>query len=490
MGYLLGIDVGTSSSKALIMDYNGTILAFESSSYEFSIPNIGYAEQNANTLWDNVVIAVKKALNKSKIREINAIGVTGQMHGLVTLDGDNNPIRPVIIWADQRSSAEVEVLKNENEFGRCANSAATGFALTSLMWLKKNEKESFAKVRKIMMPKDFILLQLTGTIGTDLSDASGSLMLDAETCEWDTRLLKCLDFDSSILPQIHESCEIVGFVRPQIAVMLGLREEIPVIAGGGDSLMQLVGNGVVSDGQINTNIGTASQISCVTNLQPKKGNVLNNFHHVAKDLWVRCGASLNGGLVLNWAKNLFFRGNIQYDELDKMAEKAPPGSGGIIFLPFICGERAPYFDDKAKGILYGLSISNSPEELIRAFLESVVYSFKDSMRFFDPGIVKGNSYIIASGGGAKSRLWLQLQADILGKPVRINTTSVEAAKGAAICAGVGIRVYESITDACRKVVKLSDRVFEPNEKNMEVYDARFETYLKLYQNNKELFLLN
>lgn len=487
MGYLMGLDVGTSSAKALVMDANGNILAFESSSYDFSIPRPGWAEQDPEMLWRETRTAIAKALAKIGDGQISAIGVTGQMHGLVTLDRYDQAVRPVVIWTDQRSVEEVECLRGNPHFGRCANPAATGFALTSLMWIKENEKDNYSRIARVLMPKDYVVFRLTGQLGTDMSDASGTLMLDASRCCWDEELLDSLGLDVSLLPQIRSSVDVIGSLRPEVASDIGLEAGIPVIAGGGDSLMQLVGNGVVRAGQINTNIGTASQINCITDARPDVVGELNSFHHVVDDLWVRCGASLNGGIVLKWARSLFFHDSIRYSDLDAMAANATPGSGGIVFLPFICGERSPYLDDKAKGILFGLSLSSSPDEFVRSILESVVYSFRDCMRFFDSGIVASNEYIIASGGGAKSRLWLQLQADILGKPIRINTTSVEAAKGAAICAGVGIGVYESISDACAQVVHLSDELIEPDDKVRRIYDERFETYLELYSRNRELF---
>lgn len=489
MGYLMGIDAGTSSAKALVMDHRGNVLAFESSSYDISIPAPEYAEQDAQLLWKHVSIAVKRALSVVRSGEIDAIGVTGQMHGLVCLDASLAPVRPIIIWADQRSRRQVDFLRNTS-IEKCAcNPAFTGMALPSLLWIRDNEKENYKKIRHILQPKDYIVYKLTGNIATEFSDASGTLMMNASTCTWNEDDLEKLDLDCSILPPIRKSSEVAGQLSQLAAKELGLPAGLPVVHGGGDTLMQLAGNGVVRPGQIAVNIGTASQISCVIPSAPESYGNLNSFHHILDaDIWVSCGASLNGGILLKWCREFFFDNKIHYGDIDAMAQTSSPGAGGIVVLPFICGERSPYLDDGAKGIIFGLTLSNHPSDFFRAMLESVVYSFRDCLRFFPPQAVSDAQYVIASGGGAKSRLWLQIQADILKKPVRFNTAAVEAAKGAAICAGAGTGIYNSIEEGCDIVVRLSDEVIEPDPSSYEVYDERFATYLELYRKNKDLFL--
>lgn len=486
--YLLGVDVGTSSAKALIIDAAGCTVSSASSAYDISTPLPGYAEQDANMLRDAAFHAIKEAVAKAGGgSNIAAVGFTGQMHGLVALDERYCPLRPVIIWADQRSTAQAQALKSHGIEEITMNPASTGFFFPSLLWVKEHEPEIYCRIRSVVFPKDYVRFSLTGRIGTDLSDASGSLLLNPRTLHWDAEILALTGVKSEILPEIHESSEIAGYVTEAASLATGLNPGTTVVYGGGDTPMLLAGNGIVSEGELTTNIGTASQINCICRQAPEGWRHLNVFHHASKDLWFSAGASLNGGLVLKWARDVLMGGSISFSDMDRYAEASVPGANGVVLLPFLCGERAPYLDPNAKAILFGLKLSNTKADIVRSIMESVIYSFRDCMEVFSTLGLNMDNSITASGGGAKSPVWLQMQADILKKRIIVKCEAVEAARGAAIAAGVGIGIYASYDEASQKMPISIKAVYEPNPENFAIYDRRFETYQNIYRRNKGLF---
>lgn len=488
MAYLMGIDVGTSSAKAIIMDEKGSIVGHGAHGYDFDISHPSYAEQDCHILWNSTCKAIKLALEQSgKKSDISAIGISGQMHGLVMLDGDKKPIRPIIIWADKRSSDQVAELKILGLAERVGNPIATGFFLPSLLWIKQHEPHHFEKIRYLMMPKDYIRFRFTGEIGTDFSDASGTLLYNLTENDWDRATIEKYEIPYDVLPDCHNSCEIAGTITPQAANDTDLKLGTPVVFGGGDTPMMLTGNGVIGDMQISTNIGTASQICYVCPFVPATGGKLNTFHHIPADKWISVGASLNGGVVLEWLRSTLLAKSAGFQDMDKIAQKSAPGANGVVMLPFLSGERSPYLDENAKGIFFGLTLSTTINDIIRSAMESIVFSFRNSMSVFKELNYSMKDEIIASGGGARSPLWLQLQADILQKTIRVNNGEEEACKGAALAAGVGCGIYDSLEQACSCVQKLSTVIYEPNPKNIAVYDHNFAIYRSLYENNKTLF---
>lgn len=490
MGYLMGIDLGTSSVKAMIMEENGDCKALASRDYDIQFPKAGYTEQNPEMLWQAAVQSIRSAMVQSRLcgSEISAIGLTGQMHGLVTLDAEKRPIRPVILWADQRSERQVRKLRGTVTEENACNPASAGFLLPSLMWMREEEPELFDRIRYVMLPKDYIRYRLTGTIGTDPSDASGTLLFCMKDRVWDLDTAEKYRIPPEILPPCESSTQIIGAVTEEAGRLTGLDRGTLVICGGGDGPMQLVGNGVIHPGQLVTNIGTASQIDCISDrVYPDDSYRLNTFCHVPKDRWITMGAGLNGGIVLKWLKKDVFREIPDYNEMSALAAKIPAGAEGLVFLPFLCGERSPYMDAKAKGIFFGLGLIHSREHMIRACMESVVYSFLDCMQVFEELGIPMEDRIIASGGGARSALWLQMQADILQKEIYTTKGREEACIGAAIAAGVGCGIYSSLEEGCRSVVRMNDKVYEPNREHLDVYMKNFEVYRKVYRNNKELF---
>lgn len=488
MAYLLGIDVGTSSTKALVMDETGKHISCGRVRYDIAVPEAGYAEQDCGLLWNAVCKAIREAVSEITVKkEIRAVGVTGQMHGLILLDKEKKPLRPAIIWADHRSVRQADILKGCGIEARVGNSASPGLFLSSLLWIKENESELYAKARYTLLPKDFIRYRLCGLLGTDYSDATGTLLFNLKSGTWDEVIMKRYGIEKSLLPECHASCEIAGKTTFDCAAATGLLMGIPVIYGGGDTPMQLVGNGMLSPGQLNTNIGTASQINGIFRSLPQTDGRINIFHHIPEHIWLAVGAGLNGGIIMKWLQNNIFRGYENFDQMSRAASESPPGAGGVVCLPFLNGERSPYMDGNAKAILYGLTLSHTRNDIIRAAMESVVYSFRDCINVFRDMELPVGDEIIASGGGAKSDLWLQMQADILQKTILTTEEEEEACKGAAISAGVGCGIYASLEEGCLATVHLSCRRFEPQMQNSVIYEERFQTYLALYQNNKVLW---
>lgn len=490
MACLMGIDLGTSSVKAMIMDEQGMCKALASRDYDIQFPKAGYTEQRAELLWEKTVESIRNAIAASGLsgEEIRAIGLAGQMHGLVTLDQDREPIRPIILWADQRSERQVRKLRGTAAEERSCNPASAGFLLPSLMWMQEEEPELFERIRYVMLPKDYIRYRLTEMICTDPSDASGTLLYDMMKQKWDLDTARKYRIPTDIFPPVSQSLEAVGEVTGNAGEVTGLAKGTLVICGGGDGPMQLTGNGVIHPGQLVTNIGTASQIDCISDrVYPDYRFRLNTFCHVPEKRWITMGAGLNGGIVLKWLKKDIFREIPDYETMSDLASLVPAGSEGLIFLPFLCGERSPYMDARAKGIFFGLSLIHQREHMIRACMESVIYSFLDCMKVFEELGIPMEEKIIASGGGARSSLWLQMQADILQKEIYTTQGREEACVGAAIAAGVGCGIYRSLEEGCRTVVKMNDRVYEPSREYYDVYMKNFEMYREVYRQNKELF---
>ncbi len=486
--YLLGIDIGTSSAKALVMDRHGITVAAASVDYDISTPLPGYAEQDAEMLKQAAFAAIKDAVTQAGGGDtILAAGFTGQMHGLVCLDSGGRPLRPVIIWADQRSTEQLAFLREIGAEAVAMNPASTGFLLPSLLWVRQHEPEVFSKLRSVLFPKDYVRFCMTGIQSTDYSDASGALLMNPRTFRWDEDICKACHIGSELLPPIQASTEIAGQVTVSAARETGLQPGTPVICGGGDTPMLMTGNGLLTAGQLSTNIGTASQINCICAKPPEAWDKLNVFHHTDKNLWIAAGASLNGGIVLKWARDSLLGGTLSFSEMDALAEASVPGSNGVVLLPFLCGERAPYLDPHAKAVLFGMKLSTIRADIVRSVLESVVFAFRDCMEVFAELELPLSDCIVASGGGTKSPIWLQMQADILKKKICVRNAAVEAAKGAALAAGVGVGIYSSLAQAAEITVPAAETIYTPNPENYHVYDQRFRTYRMLYHNNRNLF---
>lgn len=492
MSYLMGIDLGTSSVKTAIMDLEGHVAGLGQENYDVMTPFSGYAEQDMELLWQATARTIKQAVEASQVNltEIKGIGLSGQMHGLVLLDRQLKPLRPAIIWADQRSGKQIEdiyQIAGRDAFREITlNSLSTGFFICSLLWVRDNEPEIYSKIHKAVLPKDYIRYKLCGKLATDVTDASATLAFDTARRRWALNIIEKLGIDPGFLPEHGEAYRIAGETGEGCMEETGLCGNIPVAYGGGDSLMHSVGNGIIKPGIISANLGTAGQLSSAAG-RPVYDRLYrtNTFCHAREDLWIIFGGHLNGGIVLKWLRDNYFP-HLSYREFDRLAGEIPAGSEGALFLPYLSGERTPYLDPSAKGILYGMTLRHDSRHMIRAAMEGIVMSLRLSLEIFkELGLPIHR--VVASGGGARSKLWLQMQADIFNTEIYTVAGSEEACTGAAITAGVGAGMYGSLDEACSAVVRYNPAYVAPQPENVKIYDEAFEKYKLLYLNNKNLF---
>jgi len=494
LDFLMGVDLGTSSVKACIADRVGTVVSIGGSIYSFDSPKYGYAEQNLWDWWSATKTAIAKALKKldaSQIANIRCIGLSGQMHGLVCIDRNGKQIRPAILHCDQRTQQEIhdiyDIVSKEELGNITLNQLSTGFLLPSLMWVKKNEPKNYAAIWKVMLPKDFIRFEMTGEIGTEYSDASGTLAFDVVKQEWAFDVIQRLGLRKDIFPPCSPSAAIAGGLRREVANELGLREGIPVVFGGADQPMQALGNGVIEPGMATSTIGTSGQIFVVQS-QPvlNKSFNTNLFCNALPESWYSMGAIMSAGIALKWLTSKIIH-NTDLNELDGKAADIAPGSEGVIFLPYLMGERTPHLDPNAKGMFFGLSIKHDYRHLIRAVMEGICFALKDCLVTLEQSGEIGHKEIIASGGGANSQLWKQIQADVYNREIRTTKATENACLGAIELGGIGTGIFANAQEACRYMVQYDDRIIEPNPRNVSVYEETYEKFKALYVNNKDMF---
>ena len=494
MNAYLGIDVGTSSAKALLMREDGAVIATAWREYDILRRRPEYGEQNMETIWQAVKQAVGEISSRcpSEAARIRGISYSGQMHGLVTVDEDGKLVRDAIIWADQRVGKE-EMDAIYRQAGResihetALNDLASGFLLCSLVWLREHEPEHYSRTAKVLLPKDYIRFRMCGKMGTDHSDASGTMAFDVRNRQWAWEILDRLGLDRSLFPESRESWETAGELLPEPAREMGLKPGIPITYGGGDSLMQEIGNGVVSRGDPwICNIGTSCSLNCAVETPVFDRQFrTNTFCHVKDSLWMLMGASMCGGIALKWLKNqMFFMDS--YDQMTAEAAGVPAGSGGLLFLPSLNGSRCPVNDPGAKGVFAGLTLEHTRAHVIRSVMEGIVYGIRESMEIFQRlGIDTGR--IIASGGGARGALFRQIEADILEREILAVEGEEQACMGAAITAAVGTGAYPSYREACREIIRFRPERTEPIRENAAVYRERYPVYCQMYRQTKPLF---
>ena len=491
MKTLLGIDIGTSSTKSVVLDLSGNLLAVSQKEYAIDSPKPGWAEQHPETWWGAVKETVRSVVSHSGVnpRRIAGIGLSGQMHGTVLLDKENRLLRPAIIWADRRTAkqcdAVVAALGKDRLRELAGNSLSPGFLAATLLWLKENESQTFSRIHTVLLPKDYVRFRLTGKLGTEVTDASSSLLLDVKRRTWSGELCHLVGISREQLPPLHESQEIVGNLTGSAAEELGIVPSIPVVAGGGDQSMAAIGNGVVEEGIALSTIGTGGQLFTPTLTYKTDPELrIHSFCHAAPGMWHLMGAILSAGLSLKWLRERFCPG-LAYAEIDGLAASVRPGSEGLIFLPYLLGERTPHLDPSARGCFIGLAIHHSLGHLARAIMEGVAFAMKDCLTLFQSLDVSLEK-IIVSGGGAVSSLWRQIQADVYGREVFTVNTSEEAATGAAILAGVGVGLYPSIQGACASLIKLKSST-TANPDNADRYTELYGVYRSLYPALKDSF---
>lgn len=507
MEYLMGIDVGTSSTKTVLFDTRGNIVASALEAYPLYQPHIGWAEQDPDDWWQATVHTIQEVLAKSSVNshQIKSIGLTGQMHGMVLLDKGHNVLRPAIIWCDQRTQKECEEITEkvgkEQLIQITANPALTGFTASKVMWVKNNQPHIFDRIDKILLPKDYIRFKLTGECATDVSDASGTQFLDVSNRKWSDKILEILEIPKEWMPVVYESPVISGEISHRAAQITGLKMDTPVVAGGGDQAAGAVGNGVVKSGIISSTIGTSGVIFAhmdKVSIDPQ-GRV-HTFCHAIPGSWHVMGVTQSAGLSLKWMRDNFgwaerelasFIDLDSYTLMDMEAKQAEPGCQGLIYLPYLMGERTPHLDPYARGVFFGLTAKHNRSHMIRAVMEGVTYSLRDCLEIIREMDVPIQD-VRASGGGGKSMLWRQMQADIFKVPISRINTNAGPAFGTALLAGVGSGIYKNVNEACTDTIKEVERL-KPIENNSHVYDKYYPVYRQLYKalshNFKEIALI-
>lgn len=482
---VLGIDIGTSSIKAMLLDTDIGVVATAKKVYGVDIPEPDCAEQNPEIWWISLVYVLEqlKSSNEIAYRSISAIGFSGQMHGLVLVDKNGKPVRPAIIWLDQRTKKqlrEIENILSEARMGEVfCNRVSCGFAFPSLLWVREMEPENFSKVSFVLCPKDYLRMKITGEVGVEAVDASSTGMFAISDHDWAWEVIDTFQLPRDIFPKVAESVEIAGYVTENCAKETGLSEGIPVIYGTGDQPAQSIGNGVVSGDKLICNIGTGGQISAfIQNPVYDKKLRTNTFCHAVPDAYTIFGATLCSGMSLNWAKNKLFYMD-SYNAITQMASTVSPGADGVIYLPYLSGERTPHMNPDAKGMFFGLTLAHERQHLLRSVMEGVTYSLKDCLEILNELGIDA-PIMIASGGGATSELWLQIQADIFQKQVCACTVAEQACLGSSILAAVGTGIISSIEEGCRKFVTLSDKVFEPIPRHKAIYEEGYAVFKELY----------
>ena len=497
--HLIGIDVGTGGSRAVLIDAAGKIIAAATVEHEpFYSPHPGWAEQDPHDWWRASAAAIQSAINQAGIpaEEIKAVGLSGQMHGSVLLDERDEVLRPALIWCDQRSAEQCRKLTANIGADRLieltCNPALTGFTLPKLLWVRDNERETWDRVRSVLLPKDYVRFRLTGDKATDVADGSGTLLLDVASRRWSSEMLAAAEIEIGLLPRVYESHEITGSVSPQAAKETGLKAGTPVIAGAGDQAAGAVGLGIVRPGMVSATIGTSGVVFAATNtpaLDPK-GRV-HTFCHAIPGRWHVMGVTQGAGLSLRWFRNQFgvaasdTLGGDPYDSLTAEAASVPAGAENLLWAPYLMGERTPHLDPDARAALVGLTASHTRAHVIRAILEGVAFSLRDSFAILKELNVPCKT-IRLGGGGARSALWRQIQADIYGQPVEIMEAEEGAAYGVALLAGVAAGTWPNVEVACDEVITTRSRV-EPDPEAVKVLDRQYRSYVAIYPALRSVF---
>lgn len=498
MSYFIGIDVGTSATKTLLVDPEGTIVAEASSDYPLYHPKPLWSEQDPEDWWTATVKSVREVVRKARVsgKAVRAIGLSGQMHGSVFLDKKFKVIRRAILWNDQRTAAECSEIE-QRAGGRSkliqmvANPAMTGFTAPKILWMRNHEPAKFKRVHKILLPKDDVRRRMTGELATDVSDASGMLLLDVAKRDWSDQLLDKLELSRDMLARCYESHEPTGNLTTGAAKELGLSTDCMVVAGAGDCAANGVGTGVVTSGSLSTSIGTSGIMfvhSDEVRIDP--AGRLHTFCHAVDGAWHMMGVSLTGGGALKWFVDEICQGigskkESAYEILNREAATVPPGCEGLVFLPYLAGERTPHADPDARGCFIGLTLKHSRGHMARAIMEGVTMAMRDSLEIIRSLDVPVRQ-VIASGGGSRSELWREIQADVFGQ--RADTINAEQgpAFGVALLAATGAGEFANVQQACKATIRVVGKT-PCKRNNATVYDRLFPHYQQLYRSLKSDF---
>jgi xylulokinase len=492
MKYFLGIDVSTTATKALLIDSAGRVVAAESTHYSFETPQPLWSEQHSDLWWDGTQKSIRAALSKAGVEPsaVACVGLTGQMHGLVLLDQAGNVLRPAILWNDQRTQAQCD------EIHRCigrhkfiqitGNVALTGFTAPKILWVRQHEPQIYARAAHVLLPKDYVRYKLTGAFAMDKADGAGTVLMDLKARDWSGEVLDALEIPRAWMPPLYEGPQVTGIITPKAAQATGLAAGTPVVAGGGDQAAQAVGVGAVEAGIVALTVGTSGVVfATVPSALVEPEGRLHAFCHAVPGMWHFMGVMLSAAGSLQWYRDTLAPG-ISFDDLLKEAEAVPAGCEGLLFLPYLSGERTPHPDPLARGAFIGLTVRHGRGHLTRAVLEGVAFGLKDSFTLIREAGLAAISQVRASGGGTKSALWRQILASALGTDlVTVNTTE-GAAYGAALLAGVGAGNWPDIASACKTVIEITGSD-SPNPEQTDIYRKAYSQYRALYPALRPIF---
>ena len=490
--YFLGIDTSTTSSKALLIDERGEVIAVASSPHTLQTPRPLWSEQDPREWWEAVSASIRSVLEKADIggERIAAVGLTGQMHGLVLLDEVGNVLRPAILWNDQRTQSQCDeihqIIGREKFIQITGNIALTGFTAPKILWVKENEPEVYAKAKHVLLPKDYIRYRLTGEYAMDKADGAGTVLFDLKSRDWSDEVLSALDIPREWMPGTFEGPEFTGHVTDEAGSLTGLKVDTPVAAGGGDQAAQAVGVGAVEPGIVGLTVGTSGVVFATTPsalIEPE--GRLHAFCHAVPNMWHFMGVMLSAAGSLQWYRDTLAP-NMGFDELLKEAESVSAGSEGLQFLPYLSGERTPHPDPLARGAFIGLTLRHSRAHMTRAVLEGVAFGLKDSFTLIQNAGLGTITQVRASGGGTKGALWRQILASVLeAELVTVNTTE-GAAYGAALLAGVGASAWSDVVSACKASVKITGST-QSDALQVDAYQKTYPLYQELYPALKPSF---
>jgi xylulokinase len=494
----LGIDIGTSGTKVLLLSEKGQVLATAEAPHTLLTPKPGWTEQHPEEWYDAVTTATRAVLKKAKAKagDVRAIGLSGQMHGSVFVDAKGKVLRPALLWNDQRTAKQCAEIEKKAG-GRAAlikmvsNPALTGFTAPKILWLRENEPKKYEQCRQILLPKDYIRYRLTGEFATEVSDASGTLLLDVKKRDWHDGLISCLGIDKALLPKVYESQEVSGKLTAEAAERLGLTPGVAVVGGGGDQAAGAVGTGVVEAGLVSASMGTSGVIFAASpGAQTDPEGRVHTMCHAIPETWCVFGCMLSAGGSFQYMRNTLFAeeakklakagkdlGSI-YPAMIAEAESVAAGAEGLFYMPYLTGERCPHADPHARAAFIGLTPRHARPHMLRATLEGITYGMREQIMIFRKMGIPVNQ-VRASGGGARSIFWRQLQADMYAAPVVTINVSEGAALGVAILAAVGVGAYKSVPEACKAIIRVKEQS-KPAKKSVAFYDEQYEKYAALY----------
>lgn len=484
MACFLGIDSSTTATKALLMGAGGEVLGVASSEYTYETPQPMWTEQHPDLWWRGTIDSIRQVLSQSQVdsADVKGVGLTGQMHGLVLLDRDGEVLRPAILWNDQRTAAECDEIRErlgkEQLVQITGNDALTGFTAPKILWVKNNEPQIFAQVRQILLPKDYVRFKLTGEYAIDKAGGAGTLLFDVRERDWSRAVTDALEINPAWLPPTFEGTAVTGQVAPQAAEATGLKASTPVMGGGGDQAAGAVGTGTVVEGIVSLSLGTSGVVFASADqpiIEPE--GRLHAFCHAVPGKWHLMGVMLSAAGSLRWYRDTLAP-DTDFDSLVELAASIPPGSDGLLFLPYLTGERTPHPDPLARGAFVGLTVRHTRPHLTRAVLEGVAFGLRDSFELMKGAGLADITQVRVTGGGAKSPLWRRILADVLdAELVTVNTTE-GAAYGAALLAATGAGIFPDVASACAATIQLTGRTM-PGPASA-TYQEMYPLYRELY----------